>query len=375
MNDYDLEAACHNIQPLLKYSIDELARISESDPEKAFLLQLRALLEEIFQGKGSASSNQQILLHWEGRGPIAFGEIWPDVEQAILLYSQDVPRAIKTLSRLLAWCAIEHYSNYGIVDFSSQITKLIAIQFGINPLKSPPEILGIVSTHTKLLPELLLSKYKKTIGLDLLSINAKSNDIAKSLNAWSEVIHTENLKVSSLKEKLSEYIEVLEKYKTELAFLGLSAAFKNFYNRKRLENWRQLGLLSALAIIVLAAPFLSHYISELFFPSKPGSFDIIQTAFIYLPFIAFEVFGIYFFRVVLLHYNSTQAQLLQLEMKMAACGFIEEYTKFSKENKGADLSRFEALVFGGIVAELNKIPSTFDGIEALAGVVKEIRGK
>jgi hypothetical protein len=68
-------------------------------------------------------------------------------------------------------------------------------------------------------------------------------------------------------------------------------------------------------------------------------------------------------------------QLLQLELKMAACGFIEEYAKFATENEKADLSKFEALVFGGIVADLDKVPSTFDGIDALAGIVKEIRGK
>ena len=56
---------------------------------------------------------------------------------------------------------------------------------------------------------------------------------------------------------------------------------------------------------------------------------------------------------------------------MAVCGLIENYSKFAKDNEGRDLSEFEAFVFGGIVADIKKVPGTFDALEQLTALARK----
>jgi hypothetical protein len=93
--------------------------------------------------------------------------------------------------------------------------------------------------------------------------------------------------------------------------------------------------------------------------------------------IALEVILLYFFRVVLMQFRSVKAQLLQLDLRIALCQFIESYAEYSAKVKGQDknaLAKFESLIFSGLVSEESGIPSTFDGAEQLANLIKSIRG-
>ena len=86
---------------------------------------------------------------------------------------------------------------------------------------------------------------------------------------------------------------------------------------------------------------------------------------------------IYFFRVVLNHYNSIQTQIMQIELRQSLCQFIQSYAKYAKEIKekdGASLEKFENLIFSSILSTPDKVPSTFDGIEQLSNLIKNIKG-
>jgi hypothetical protein len=93
--------------------------------------------------------------------------------------------------------------------------------------------------------------------------------------------------------------------------------------------------------------------------------------------VAIEVILIYFFRVVLAQFRSVKAQVLQLDLRIALCQFVQSYAEYSVKVKKDDpnvLAKFEAVVFSSLVSENERIPSTFDGTEQLANLIKSVRG-
>ena len=95
-----------------------------------------------------------------------------------------------------------------------------------------------------------------------------------------------------------------------------------------------------------------------------------------LPIFGLEFVLIYFFRVVLTHYNSIQTQIMQIELRQSLCQFIQNYADYAKEIKekdGASLEKFENLIFSSILSTPDKVPSTFDGLEQLSNLIKNLK--
>jgi hypothetical protein len=93
--------------------------------------------------------------------------------------------------------------------------------------------------------------------------------------------------------------------------------------------------------------------------------------------IAVEIIMLFFFRIVLTQFRSVKAQLLQVDLRISLCQFIESYAEYVsklREKDSTALSKFEALIFSGLVAEESGIPSTFDGVEQVANLVRSLRG-
>ena len=69
---------------------------------------------------------------------------------------------------------------------------------------------------------------------------------------------------------------------------------------------------------------------------------------------------------------------MQIELRKSLCQFIQDYSKYSKEisreNAGL-LSKFEEVIFSNIMTSEDKIPSTFDGLEQLATLIKAVKNK
>ncbi|WP_424411578.1 hypothetical protein ACPEER_11625 [Pasteurella sp. PK-2025] len=197
----------------------------------------------------------------------------------------------------------------------------------------------------------------------------------------SEYIQNE---ISSKKESLNKFINekedtvrrlanILEEQKTAFNFVGLSKGFENLLVKKfTARNWT-FGFLIVISIALLATPIV--YICS--FLNNP---EIIKNPELWkplLPFIGLEIIFLYFFRVILNHYNSIQTQIMQLELRQSLCQFIQSYADYAKEIKEKDdisLEKFENIIFSNILSDGNKVPGTFDGIETLANLIKEIRG-
>jgi len=94
--------------------------------------------------------------------------------------------------------------------------------------------------------------------------------------------------------------------------------------------------------------------------------------------IALQIFLFYFFRIVLIHFRTVKAHILQLDLRVSLCQFIQSYAKYAAEIKKSDsasLEKFESLIFSGIVSNDEKLPSTLDGLDQLSSLFKSVQGK
>ena len=87
---------------------------------------------------------------------------------------------------------------------------------------------------------------------------------------------------------------------------------------------------------------------------------------------------IYFFRLSYLEAKALRTQLMQIELRLSLCSFIDGYVEYRKKNDIAIdkvLDAFDSLIFSPIQTNENNIPAMFDGLEAIAGVAEKVMKK
>jgi hypothetical protein len=172
-------------------------------------------------------------------------------------------------------------------------------------------------------------------------------------------------RVKALKEKL-------DTYKTAFNFVGLYEGFKNLRFQKRIES--RIGL---LWMFVLGGAMLTPPVFKLYTVFKGGEKIDLDIS-LSLTVVGFELLLAYFFRVALHGYRAVKAQLIQIDLRMALCQFIQDYADYAKgirQESPQLLNRFDQLIFSGIVNNEGAIPSTFDGLEHLASLIDKIKPK
>ncbi|MFO4629746.1 hypothetical protein ACKWMZ_26665 [Pseudomonas protegens] len=198
--------------------------------------------------------------------------------------------------------------------------------------------------------------------VDLKQLPSTIERSEKERELADKSIETREARVNGLAEKL-------QKYETAFNFVGLYAGFKSMKAAKMSEKkWNFFSLV--LLGVLLLLPFMVKLVSI-----KEGSLitlDLVGLATL----AGMEMLLLYFFRVALQNFKSIKAQLLQIDLRMTLCQFVQSYAEYSKEvREGSSgvLDRFEQVVFSGIVNDEGSIPSTFDGIDKLAELVGKIR--
>ena len=158
----------------------------------------------------------------------------------------------------------------------------------------------------------------------------------------------------------------LKNLKQGFNFVALSDGFSRMLNEKKSSKKWILRLLFLIAVIISAIPaykFLSDGGANLTWQQIAISAGL-------------ELVLIYFFRVVLFHYRTVQTQIMQLDLRLSLCQFIQSYAEYAKEIKTNDkdaLDKFENLIFSSILSSDEKIPSTFDGLEQLNSLIKQFK--
>ena len=176
----------------------------------------------------------------------------------------------------------------------------------------------------------------------------------------------------------------LENLKQGFNFVALSDGFSRMLNEKKASKNLILLLLFFIAVIISVIPLFKIIpvfkmipecemipICKIF--SDGGTSLTWQQIAISA---GLELVLIYFFRVVLFHYRTVQTQIMQLDLRLSLCQFIQSYAEYAKEIKTNDkdaLDKFENLIFSSILSSDEKIPSTFDGLEQLNSLIKQFK--
>lgn len=201
-------------------------------------------------------------------------------------------------------------------------------------------------------------------------------DFEKSGDKFSKARDDAEKELEIYHSKVSNLKLALESYKDAFNFVGLHDGFRRLCQKKSAEvKYLLIGLSliagSMVGLLCMEAILLKNQFSVKDF----NAITVLASSF---PIFAIELLLVYFFRIVLGQFQSARKQILQLDLRMALCQFIQSYADYSKEIKEKDksaLEKFEGLIFSGIVGDDQALPSTFDGIEQISKLVDAIRGK
>lgn len=197
-------------------------------------------------------------------------------------------------------------------------------------------------------------------------IRTRDETVSK-IDTWNSEFEAKKAAVEILKDKL-------DTYETGFNFVGLYQGFSALKKEKvdlapSLEK-RFTGLAAGIVII----PILE--LIWVLFNYKSLNTNLGILGFIALPTISIIIILFYFLRVSLIDLKSLKSQIMQLELRMTLCQFIQSYAEKSKELKEHNkegFEKFESLIFSSIVSSDDKIPSTFDGMEQLSSLLKNFK--
>ncbi|ENE5187297.1 hypothetical protein ABNJ94_000357 [Vibrio parahaemolyticus] len=214
---------------------------------------------------------------------------------------------------------------------------------------------------------LLLSQIVKEFINDS-RINIKE-DFIKKVEQADKLREEWNNELKEKTEKVENLKRLLDNLQNEYNFVGLNQGFEKLAKEKKKEKNISLSSLILMSLLLLA-PLVYEFIS---IQNKEMNVnDLIA----FIPLVSIEIILIYFFRVILIHYKEVKTQIMQIELRMTLCQFIESYTSYSKEIKDKDsnaLEKFENIIFSGILSDTEKLPSTFDGLEQLGSLIKSLK--
>jgi len=197
-------------------------------------------------------------------------------------------------------------------------------------------------------------------------IRTRDETVSK-IDTWNSEFEAKKAAVEILKDKL-------DTYETGFNFVGLYQGFSALKKEKvdlvpSLEK-RFTGLAAGIVII----PILE--LIWVLFNYKSLNTNLGILGFIALPTISIIIILFYFLRVSLIDLKSLKSQIMQLELRMTLCQFIQSYAEKSKELKEHNkegFEKFESLIFSSIVSSDDKIPSTFDAREQLSSLLKNFK--
>ena len=202
---------------------------------------------------------------------------------------------------------------------------------------------------------------------DFREFENKKNEAVNLKNEWDKELKDKNVEVTNLKDKL-------DKYKIGFNFVGLNQGFANLGKQKDKEAFWMFWSLIGMGVLILV-PLITVIILTISGLFKNEVFCIEHLSAL-LPIISIEAILIYFFRVILFNHKSVKAQKMQIELRQTLCRFIQSYAEYSvkiKEKDNKALEKFENLIFSGIISDSEKLPSTFDGLDQISNLLKNVR--
>ena len=228
------------------------------------------------------------------------------------------------------------------------------------------------TTEDKETSDLIWASIPKYIVREHLDeVSKKEDDVTNQVKSWEDQLKTYKVTIDS-------YISELKEQQGKFNFVRLSKAFHEMHKNKQKELKSNFIALISLGALVLSPLIFQFAVKTL--TNTDTTLNTLSTteAWKLISLVGLEVALLYFFRIALKSYYSTKAQLLQIELRLSLCAFIESYADFAKSRKTKDadpLLKFESIIFSGITPDDNNVPSTFDGIDQIFRLAKELKGK
>lgn len=169
--------------------------------------------------------------------------------------------------------------------------------------------------------------------------------------------------------------ENIQKTTSEYNFVGLVNGFKKLKETKEIERKIAFWSLFVMGLMMFVVP-----IAQLIFViDRLVEIENLKPVLVYsIPaIVTIEIIMLYLFRVVLGQFRSVKAQLLQVDLRISLCQFIESYAEYVSKLRKTDssaLEKFEALIFSGLAIDEVGLPSTFDGVDQIASLIRSVRG-
>ncbi|PQJ63441.1 hypothetical protein BTO10_01070 [Vibrio chagasii] len=264
-----------------------------------------------------------------------------------------------------------------LCEFDFYIGENLQLSFDLRQLKSSI-IDDALETNSSVKSQIIYAAY--TMPADILKSHLNNKDLVSATRFQDKLDEAKILKEQwdrELAEK-QETVDILdkrlEKIKISFNFVGLYQGFSDLGDKKENElEWlfRSLIGMSFLILFPLVYEFVSISTS-----SSSTNFQFVDLIKL-IPLVSIELILIYFFRIILMNYRSTKAQIMQIELRQTLCQFIQSYSEYASELKSKDpnsLDKFESLIFSGILSDSEKLPSTFDGIDQIGALLKNLKG-
>lgn len=177
--------------------------------------------------------------------------------------------------------------------------------------------------------------------------------------------------INTLKKDIEEIEKSLNDQKREYNFVGLSDGFSKLRETKENELKTEKETYRNLMLTIIALIFIKT-VGSLIYLWSNNPINLIFIA-ITVATIFFLFILLYFFRISLVNIKSIKSQILQIDLRLTLCQFIHNYetdtTKLRSKDMKESFDKFESVIFAPIVATEDQMPSTFDGLEQLTGLL------
>lgn len=206
--------------------------------------------------------------------------------------------------------------------------------------------------------------------VNLRNFQSVATSINEKITSWESKLNEQQIR----SEKLGE---LFVKHARDFNFSGLHEGFADMASGIQKElRAAQVGI--AIFGLLVLSPGVLDLLLAFVFHQDFATMHVYTLAVAGIGTLTLTLLFLYFFRIALRKADSCRAQLMQVKLRMSLCRFIQPYTDYSKDvrkDSPDTFSKFEALIFSGIVGTTESLPSTFDGLEHLGAFAKSLRGK
>ncbi|KGA33843.1 hypothetical protein KU74_10175 [Pectobacterium brasiliense] len=241
-----------------------------------------------------------------------------------------------------------------IQDLSPYISKVVVYNFKI---KNPDfnELSYLI--NFKIIKD-FISNFEVRSAIENIN-KIKSNEIS-----ISEMME----KQKNLKKEVDDIGKRLDGYKSEYNFVELSSAFTKIRANKTKEQGKSQRNYWICMFTLMAFPIFA-----IFTHWGKTNFEWGEL-FFYIPMVTLEILFLYFMRIFYVENKNINSQILQIDLRLSLCEFIQGYVRYRKENNDSDdvLKSFETLIFSPIQVSGDNIPSVLDGANVLAELAGNI---